>query len=220
MAQPKARSQYRVERPKALEVHDDNGHLWAVSYADLLMVLLSFFILFFSSDANKQDIIRKLLPLSSLTEGNAQTGTQPAGTDSMNISTEIKSISGLKVEQLADPSVLSIQFPENIFSVGSADLSTEQKRQLQTLFSKLQPYLSRLQVEIVGHTDSEPLVRKKSKYMQDNLDLSFFRASQALRFVLGQKELAFAQISAKGAGSQILANRTLSITIRPKGYQP
>ena len=43
----------RVERPNLPQVQDDSTHLWAVSYADFLMVLLCFFILFFSVDGPK-----------------------------------------------------------------------------------------------------------------------------------------------------------------------
>ncbi len=50
------RSLPRIDREETIEVHEDeNAHLWAVSYADFLMALLSFFILFYSVDEQKRD---------------------------------------------------------------------------------------------------------------------------------------------------------------------
>lgn len=59
------------------EVQDDTAHLWAVSYADFLMVLLSFFILFFSVDkVTKQTIIQKI---SLITTGQAELSGKAGG---------------------------------------------------------------------------------------------------------------------------------------------
>lgn len=51
----------RVERTEDYHLEDETLHLWAISYADFLMVLLSFFILFFSTDAvDKNSIIYQI----------------------------------------------------------------------------------------------------------------------------------------------------------------
>lgn len=216
--EPRKQSQYRIERPRALEIQDETSHLWAVSYSDLLMVLLSFFILFFSMGDKKPDIIRKLIPVDLMT---GEIATEPqaemvaAPRPDMNL--EIQKIAGLTVQQIGNSSVLNVQFPNDIYRDGSSDLTEEAQQQLLQLFKKLSPILSQLEIEIVGHTDATPVTKRKSKYLQDNLDLSFLRASQALRFILNHREIRAVQISAKGSADTVLASRTLSVTIRPKG---
>ena len=60
----------RVERARAIHLEDETSHLWAVSYADFLMVLLSFFIIFFSLDKKTKDsVIDEIMLYSSGQEG-------------------------------------------------------------------------------------------------------------------------------------------------------
>ena len=52
----KNKRRIRIELPEEQEFHSE-GESWAVSYADFLMVLLSFFIIFFSYSREKTQSI-------------------------------------------------------------------------------------------------------------------------------------------------------------------
>ena len=49
-----------VRRHRSMSDHGDADHGWAVSYSDLLMVLMSFFIIFFSFDNSKKSVIDQI----------------------------------------------------------------------------------------------------------------------------------------------------------------
>lgn len=52
----------RVERSSFQPISAEEDHGWAVSYADLLMVILSFFVIFFSKDKDeKQSVIQQIV---------------------------------------------------------------------------------------------------------------------------------------------------------------
>lgn len=61
----------RVERTDD-EFHvEEGGELWAVSYADFLMVLLSFFVIFYSSDKNNQSVLERVVAFSLNEKGSS-----------------------------------------------------------------------------------------------------------------------------------------------------
>ena len=47
----------RVERNEGGEIDTEENLLWAVSYSDLLMVLMSFFVIYFAANKDKKDAI-------------------------------------------------------------------------------------------------------------------------------------------------------------------
>lgn len=51
----------RVRKHKHSNLHEGEGEGWAVSYSDLLMVLMSFFIIFYNTDDTKKDRIDKII---------------------------------------------------------------------------------------------------------------------------------------------------------------
>ena len=55
---PKAESylrQVRIERRSKAQIASEDMQSWAVSYSDMLMVLMSFFVIFFSFEDKKRD---------------------------------------------------------------------------------------------------------------------------------------------------------------------
>lgn len=222
----KPTEEYRVERAKGLEHYEDGGHLWAVSYSDMLMVLLSFFILFFSlGKEKKEDILRQLIPISktNLAGGSAATGeggpsaivaAGPSAKGSVQSPFEsLADLESIKIEKSADASSVTLLFPQDIYAAGGYKLGREQRNLIEQILTKIGKDLSKVQMEFVGHSDPSPVLRNKTQF-SDNFDISAYRGTEALRYALSLGALEPDQVSAKGAGSTGAGNRTLSIVIK------
>lgn len=73
----------RVERSDEAEPDQEENLLWAVSYSDLLMVLMSFFVIFFAASKNKREAVFKdvNVALNKNVQGEEALGTGKGGSD-------------------------------------------------------------------------------------------------------------------------------------------
>ncbi len=202
----------RIEHSPPKEIHDDTGHLWAVSYADLLMVLLSFFVVFFSiGEKEKTNLIQKITIATrgvSSVENDAQASTQ----ESINAVVR-RNFANVDIIETADPMALVLQFSQDLFSPGSIQFSAEGERALKDLLSQLEPFMNDINLTIVGHTDLSPIKHRKSYFIRNNFDLSVLRASRALSF-FSENGWAENKMQAKGSGSFESAKRSLTIEVK------
>jgi flagellar motor protein MotB len=94
----------RIERPTPLKVHEDeNQHLWAVSYADFLMALLSFFILFFSIDTPKRQELILSIASQIDPEGHSARAAAANGTATKEAQTHSKDKAGRAIASECPP---------------------------------------------------------------------------------------------------------------------
>jgi flagellar motor protein MotB len=216
--QPKPRRKIRIERRPHPEVHDE-GHSWAVSYADFLMVLLSFFIIFFSVDGkDRLDLIDRIAMAAK-----GQGGKGGAGHDRTNqsdsrlpsgISDVAVGVDGFFVQRADQSQKLFIYFEDNIYRAGEIDLPEAQVVKLRQILSRLQPYMNDVNVTFVGHTDSSQVQRIKNRYVSDNFDLSSLRATKALQQAV-KAGFDPTKMFAKGVAEHAKGTRTLSLVITP-----
>lgn len=219
--QAKKRRLPRLDREIITEVHeDDNGHLWAVSYADFLMVLLSFFILFYSIDNKSRDSL--ILKLSQEFSKDAPKGSQSAGRGpsatsftKQNHEDLFQSIQGLNLAVSKDHLSLVVDFPDDLFPTGRYKLTNKQTQTLTNLLEKLRPYDGKVNLYFEGHTDSAPLIVHRNELVTDNYMLSSLRAMIALNLA---KTLNFDEktLFMQANSSNIRNSRSLSIRIEPK----
>ncbi len=221
----------RVDRNDEYHIEDDSHHMWVVSYADFLMVLLSFFILFFSTE-EKDELIQKIIrsadtggSTSDVQSGMSGSGASTAkpGIDPKNAKRAVASIPDDAMKNLlenfdfkTDKSERRIvfMFPDNIYRLGQIDLAESQKMQLSELMKNLNQYSDYIEIEFVGHTDSSPLVNNRTQVLNDNFALSVIRATRALQYVQG---LGFPseKMAAKGSAEMKRNTRSLSLIIKP-----
>lgn len=221
----------RVEREQDMEIlEDSNAHLWAVSYADFLMALLSFFILFYSVDDKKRDqlilnISNQLAKDTTLTGGSATmastAGRATAGTDGpekvaanpMDVQKSlVAALQGLEVKIEEENHFLIINFPDDIFTTGSYSLTVSNKNQLARFLEIAKPYNGKFNFYFEGHTDSKPIRHTRTSVVTDNYILSSLRASSALQqAVLAgfEEKYLFTQANS----SNIRNSRSLSIRL-------
>jgi len=214
----------RVERSDDYHVEDDTTHLWAVAYSDFLMVLLSFFILFFSIDSDEKDSLIREIVKATDTQTHAggrspdstqsSTDVQAPAIEQINSQSLVDALKDFKIEVETDKKSIEFLFPDNIFSIGQFDLADDTKSQLLELLNRLKPFESQVEITIVGHTDSLPLKRNPTAILNDNYALSVVRATRAVQFAVANG-MSPASVAAKGSADARRRSRTLSVVVRP-----
>lgn len=230
----------RVERVEEIEVGHEDEHSWAVSYSDLLMVLLSFFVVFFSFSENEGSEKNKVLKAIEASVNKAPNGGGPeaAGAKPVksvatapksapttepvlsqakqtraSISAKIqKNIRDLKVlADKNDTAALEIRLPDDIFELGKFSANDRVVTFLKEINKVIAPYSSSIDVYIIGHADQQSKFRKNNM-IQDNFSLSALRAASALDVML---RLGFPQkhIFVQGAADNERVSRSLSVKI-------
>ena len=215
----------RTSREVSRHHVEEAGESWAVSYSDFLMVLLSFFILFFSTDdPKKQKSIIEQIALSVGTPLNKVSGTSDG-----NLNPGVASVrnpSSLhEISQILGPTAqfnventhsnLAIHFPENIFSPGNLDIKKAHLKGIEQLLTQLKTYRDGVNITVVGHSDNRQLQNSKSASIQNNFDLSSLRATRFLQRMV-KEGFTPEQLSAKGTAEFGRNSRTLSLILEPK----
>jgi len=88
----------------------------------------------------------------------------------------------VKVDQ--EKGTITVTLPNSIlFASGKASLKSATNADLDDIYSVLRQRYSGMQIDVVGHTDSDPIRKTKNKW-QDNWDLSAARALTVLRYMI------------------------------------
>lgn len=206
----------RIERYEEIKVHeDDNQHLWAVSYSDFLMVLLSFFVIFYSADSNQQETLMQKIsahfnldPNSKTPELHGAAARLPANFQ------EVAALYNFQVSTQKEN--VYIHFPENFFAPGKHGIDSAQEVLVKKVLAPLKPYAAQLNFYFEGHTDKDPLKKSRTTIVKDNFILSSLRASAALDIA---RTTGFPEdhMFIQAASSNIRNSRSLTIRISPKG---
>lgn len=226
----------RVERMQRLpDAGGEDSHSWAVSYADFLMVLLSFFVVFFSQDEKQRGI---LIDIISSGQGKAQAvagGASAAGGAKATGGTASNPQDGPTAAELAKETYASMKviadrmpgfdikrdiekqlvimnFPDNIYGTGEFELKGQAAETLDDILIQLKTQINDFDVRFVGHTDDVQISRRKGKTLETNFDLSSLRASRALERAI-KLGLPAEQLSTRGQAEFVRNSRTLSIVI-------
>lgn len=212
----------RPERFETSKVHEDeNQHLWAVSYADFLMALLSFFILFFSVDQPARQQLILQLASEFGTQGAAGTGTgagqgsaERAAAPGRLPATLFDSLSELNVEVQKDRQSLIVNFPDGFFRPGRYDI--ENRDVLKKFLTIVQPHRDQLTLYFAGHADQRKLKVHRNEVVTNNYILSSLRATSALMIA---KDMGFPEsgMFVEAKSSNVRNSRSLSIRIEAKG---
>lgn len=156
--------------------HIDSEGSWAISYGDMITVLLSFFVLFFSFDfkKDKEKILEKNT-ISSLSELDVKNIHNADVKDSIeNMTTVIR-----KDEK---GNILIFYKGSNFFNTAAVDINSLGADLLKDFLAKVTPYLGKFKVKIHAFTDDQPVRSNRYRY-RDNLELSALRSISVLRFL-------------------------------------
>jgi chemotaxis protein MotB len=192
----------------------ENLERWLLTYADLITLLLAFFIVMYSmSQVDAKKFGKMSQALSGVLKGGGvaikkgnEVGKAP-GKGVMKIG-HLVSI-GHKIqdrfEKLGEDKLVSTELNERglvihimesaLFKIGSAQLEPKAKMTLDIIAQELAGVRNHIRVE--GHTDNVPI--STSKY-PSNWELSSARATSVVRYFIDNHDIAPDRISALGYG--------------------
>lgn len=186
--------------------------LWMTTYSDLVTLLLCFFVLLYgisSVDEVKLEGLKSALKSGfgvfdgseSIVDIGAPMGDRVipdqlsllyASLDQFITDTGIEESVKLEMEERG----LVVRFSDQIFfDLGKADLKTESLGILEKLAPLLREVPNPIRVE--GHTDSLPIRTAK---FPSNWELSSYRATSVIRYLVEEQEFSPERLSAAGYG--------------------
>ncbi len=201
------RNQMRIESSSARD-------RWLLTYADLITLLLAFFIIMFSMshlDAKRFGNVSRAL--SGVLSGESKNLLEPDydtedGSGPLKINRNrvmLRSLEQKAFQQGLDNKKFDAEITERglvihimesaLFKPGGAKLSNSALRILDLVASELDSIPNHIRVE--GHTDNSPI--STGKY-PSNWELSAARATEVVRYFINAHELTGQRISALGYG--------------------
>jgi len=194
----------------------DQTSVWLVTFTDMMALMLTFFVLLYAMSAPEEE---QWSEMTSALHGELREFEMPKWYSGEQDSVDIRKVSisnGLNLDYIkslldaavADDDKLSnisvipqrdhvmITLPQDlVFGKGQADVNESGQRALYLLGGVLSKIKNR--VEVVGHTDPDPITRKDSPF-DSNWELSLMRASsvaEALSAVGYNREISIRGMS-------------------------
>ena len=187
---------------------EDSEGTWALSYGDMITLLLSFFVIFFTTDPQKEKVQKLNTLLSFELEG-----TRPELFSSIEGQGQIggkQQVEMKDIPQIEGTSITSHQIDENIvvtfkatsfFSSGQVSPNDRGRKLLSEFANKYLPYAGNYRLSIKGFTDPRPVTKnsKRKRKYDDNLELSALRSIASMK-VLQQAGIPLNRMEIAGAG--------------------
>lgn len=192
-------------------VEASGGGTWLTTYADMVTLLLAFFVLLFTFsevDSGQFESIARSLQrgLGIFTGGTSVIGQDAAVVSPSEIGqrqlneiydrlaayVESQSIPGISLE--SEERGVTIRFADQVFfDLGKADLKPEATRILSAVAPTLRDLPNPIRVE--GHTDNLPI---KNVEFGSNWELSVRRATNVVRYLIEEQGFDPQKLSAAG----------------------
>lgn len=148
---------------------------WALSYGDMVTALLCFFIIFY---AMEKQFERAKNPVKGYaeTEGILQEHkTTEVDTEYDYAIENLQKIPGIEVMKTS--AFVDITFKKIVFfEKGKTELTVPGKELLTSVISRLSKIEGRYVLEIQGHSDSVPVIKRQNRWWSSNMQLSVLRA--------------------------------------------
>jgi chemotaxis protein MotB len=206
-----------MRRRKKPEEHD-NLERWLITYADLITLLLAFFIMMYTFSKQDTQKYREVTGhLKTIFTGGSPAGSHgsvpasapfdvflapPGSTEDVKkrLEQEIEKVEGngdeikKKISVISDERGIVIRIlDEAFFDPGKADLRQGAKKTLD----RIAPVISTVNnpVRVEGHTDNIPIGTPE---FRSNWELSVRRATEVIRYLIEKHDLSPRRISAVG----------------------
>lgn len=197
---------HKIANHSAHSEDHEEGEPWLLSYADMVTLLMCFFILFFSMDKTKGGIsdperiksrLESLIGVDSSVMSQTSSSQQSRRAeqaqkirakldqDLKKIAKDLKIVFSLATPE---PGVLELTFlNSNFFESGQADVTDDGRQALAKIVPRLKGLSGGTIVEVEGHTDSDPVRNGK---FPSNWELSSARAAAVARLLINDGVLA------------------------------
>ncbi len=167
------------------EDHVDTEGSWAVSYGDMITLLLSFFVLFFTVDfeANKTEQLNQSLMVSLENLNKVELkAKRPAGTYEKidpKVQEGIKELNA-KIHSLDEEII--VEFPNiSFFEIGEIDPKRSVSALLTSFANLYMPFAGEYVLSIRAFTDNKKVKYRDNPRFKDNLELSALRSIATMR---------------------------------------
>lgn len=191
----------RIEQLRQVRAPDgDHNSNWAISYGDMITLLLAFFVIFFNTSKTDENL-EKLKSLVDQEFGQTLLDRTPDATWGH---APIQPVANVTTRLTGDK--LIIEFPQtSFFNSAEFELTEEGKRMLSKFAKTYQDFTVTNRLIVRGYTDNRPVRGGLYRY-QDNLELSSLRAISALR-VLNKEGIPFEIMRIGGYGESDKAEK-------------
>ncbi len=160
----------------------DTEGSWAISYGDMITLLLTFFVLFYSTHHKLDRLNAMETALLVKLKNNADkspSAIQHPGEDPMMVNDVMHR---LDARAYKVGSKLIVEFPHvSFFDFGAVGLTKEGERQLAQFVKIYMPYAGNYILGVRAYTDNKKVRKKAGGLFHDNLELSALRAVATMR---------------------------------------
>lgn len=191
---------YLTKKNYHLEESENEGS-WAISYGDMITLLLSFFVIYFTTDVKKEQTqkMNNYMSFSMEELRDIPSEILRAGERS-SLKFDKDELKGLdiKVQQINDKIVVSFgRF--SFFKSGHTEVSEDGIEILKKFAAKYVPFAGKYSLSIKGFTDKVKVSAGTHRRYRDNLELSALRSISAMR-VIQQAGIPLNRMEIAGAG--------------------
>lgn len=176
----------------------DSEGTWALSYGDMITLLLSFFVIFFTTDFKEQKVEKLNRHLSFTLEG-ASDGALPEKVKTLSKfpTLDVPDLKAVVAGELVLVSFGAVSF----FGSGETRVDARGEEILRKFAEKFLPYAGNYRLAVKGFTDKRRVLYKEDKFRkyEDNLELSALRSLSAMR-VLQRSGVPLSRMEIAGGG--------------------
>lgn len=194
----------------------DSEGSWAVSYGDMVTLLLTFFIIFFTTDPKQGTKQRVELKVSLIeTLKNKSSNSESGNREEINVGNNkeegidkkiLKDWNGVAHEK---GNHIIVEFPyTSFFKSGQVELTKEGQKAIADFVHVYMPYAGNYNIGIRAFADRRKVLQKNRKF-SDNLELSALRSVATMR-VLQTSGIPLSRIRTGGYGENMLTATELS----------
>lgn len=226
------------ERKSVLTEEDSLQFLWALSYSDLLMVLMSFFVIYFNFSSSTGEL-KASDPLTQISlafgsrkptaitegasgadgvgigDGGIPDAAAPATSPLIHTLAKALRSSGLKITVGSDARSLVLNYEDGFFDRGAYELSDMSLSRLRSSFEIIGQFKKSIKLTFIGHADQLPIRGASGKIINSNLRLSNLRAARAAEYA-GAWGFDPAWVWAQGVGQFQRNTRSLSVRVESR----
>jgi len=163
--------------------HEEDGELWLVSYADMMTLLVGFFVCLFSFSKIDSGEFEKVKKETTRIFGGEYTKPFEKLSNELHKVIDEQKLTDQVFLQETETGILLTFRGSLFFDSASAVLRTQANELLEKLVPVITTNSQDMGIIVEGHTDNRPIV---STIFPSNWELSSSRACTVLRYFLGQ----------------------------------
>lgn len=169
----------QINKPKSFSSRTrSNSDGWVVSYADVVTVLLCFFIIFYIVE-KQYDRVEGFGPLSGTVQEYKTKMKSQQVLSLIETIEEIPNVTLVNRDQF-----LEVHFPpEMFFESGKTKLTKNGEKIIEKFSAPLKSIKSGYLIQIQGYSDNTPVRKSDKRWWQTNMELSLERSLQVYSYL-------------------------------------